>query len=182
MTENPSYPKIITRPSLETTDIIIGKLQGHVKYTSDWAPVEEGRGVSVRTWTLEGDTIDSPLVDGADIIIEAGGYTSIQLVNSANVVVDALETDTFFSVVLDAEGQIYVNGPDRSNQQLIYTKGMIIALIATDPSRFTEFEQPAFHNDMFTTVPENSNVFQNRDMTEYLKIVRTLRQAFTVTS
>lgn len=176
MSENPIFRRNIHRPSLDSDQLTVYGVNGTIQLTSGWEIVAEGKGVKYQSWKINGLS-PSTEVDGADIIIEAGGYTPIQLVKTAEIVIDAPENSRCFSVVMDTDGQIYVNGPDElKDRQIVYSQGMIITLIAETETRVTEFESPAFNPDMFETVPEDNDQFQGRSMTKYLRIVRQIRQ------
>lgn len=173
MGENPIYPKIIDRPDSDNTDLSLGEMKGKVKYTSDWENVDGGKGVSCRTWVIE--NVDSD-VDGADILILEGGYTPIQLVKAANVVVDAPEEGKAFSVVMDRDSTIYVNYFDGKENQMVWSEGMIITWIAETDVRLTEFESPSFSDDMFENIAEETPRVNDLPMDKYLQTVRELRK------
>lgn len=178
MSENPIHPKTIERLNAPEETILFDRQDYDVTFTSDWVKVEGAKGVACRTWKIEGVETN---VDGADIIIEAGGYTPIQLVQAAEIVVDAPEAGEAWCVVMDTDGQIYINYFDGSEkQQMEWGKGMIITWIAKTEVKLTEFESPSFNDDMFATVPEDKDEFQGRPMIEYLKIVKELRNLATL--
>lgn len=170
MGENPKYPKIIVRTD---TKLRIDGLTGEVEYTSNWDNVEGGKGVKCRTWRIKNGEAN---VDGADIIIEAGGYTPIQKVKSAEVVVDAPETGECWCVIMDTDGEIYVNYFDDTEKgQMVYSEGMIVCWIGKTEVKLTEFESPSFNDGMFENLDEE--ILENGDdkMPEYLRTVRVLR-------
>lgn len=171
MGENPKFPKIITRPGGEA--ISIGGMDSKVEYTSDWEKVDGAVGVSCRTWKIK--NVDTN-VDGADIIIEAGGHTPIQFIQAAEVVVDAPEEGEAFCCVMDTDGQIYVNHFDGTEKsQMVWSRGMIVCWVAQSKVRLTEFESPSFNEKMFINIPDDTIRFRGRPMSEYLKIVKNLK-------
>ena len=179
MGENPIYPKLIKRPNTSDTQLNIGEMRGEVEYTSDWEVVEGGFGVSCRTWIIKGVIAD---VDGADIKIKPDiknkkpGYTPIQLVQSANVVVDAPESGKAYCVIRDTDGIVYVNYFDQEpKEQMVLSKGMVICWIAETEVRLTEFESPMFNSEMFMNIPDDLDVVNNLPLTEYREIVNDLR-------
>lgn len=175
MGENPKYPKIIERPDPDNTELLLGEMKGKIKYTSDWESVEGGKGVSCRTWVIEG--VDSD-VDGADIEILEGGYTPIQLVKAANVVVDAPEEGKAFSVVMDTDSKIYVNHFDgQEKNQMVWSEGMVITWIAETDVRLSEFESPSFSDGMFENITEDTSRVNNLPMDKYLQTVKELRSS-----
>ncbi len=170
MGENPKYPKIIDRTD---TELRIDGLTGEVEYTSNWDNVEGGKGVNCRTWRIKNGKAD---VDGADIIIEAGGYTPIQKVKSAEVVVDAPESGECWCVVMDTDGEIYVNYfDDKEKFQMVWSEGMIVCWIAKTEVKLTEFESPSFNDNMFENLDEETLENGNDKMFRYLKMVKDLR-------
>lgn len=173
MGENPKYPKVISRGSPDDSSLMIGETGSEVEYTSGWEGVEGGRGVKCRTWKIKNLEAD---VDGADIVIEAGGFTPVQLVKVAEVVVDAPEEGKAYCCVMDTDGTIYVNYFDgEEKSQMVWSKGMVIFWIAETEVRLTEFESPSFNPEMFATVPEDATEYQGIPMTEYLEVVRDLK-------
>lgn len=174
--KKPDYhgPKIIQRDPEGIVLRVLG-MEGEVKYhTGEWETVEGANGVLCRTWMIAGTEDD---VDGADIIIKAGGWTPIQLVQAAEIVVDAPETGEGWVVAMDAQGdEVYVNYFDGSEPfQMNWSEGMIICWIAKNEVSLTEFESPAFSEAMFVTVPENVDEFRGRDISKLLETVRFLR-------
>lgn len=180
MSENPKYPKVIGRDNLDDSSLVIGETRSEVEYTSGWEKVEGGRGVKCRTWRIKDLEAD---VDGADIVMEAGGFTPVQLVQVAEVVVDAPEKGRAYCCVMDTDGTIYVNYfDDEEKSQMVWSKGMIIFWIAETEVRLTEFESPSFSPEMFATVPEEVAEFQGLPMTEYLRVVKDLKGKVAVTN
>lgn len=174
--KNPEFhgPKIIQRDPEGAVLSVLG-MTGEIRYlTGGWESVEGAKGVLCRTWEIVG-TEDN--VDGADIIIEAGGWTPLQLVQAAEIVVDAPEIGEGWVVAMDKEGdEVFVNFFDESEPfQMNWTEGMIICWIAKSKVRLTEFESPAFNEEMFVTVPEDQNIFRGRDITKLLDTVKRLR-------
>lgn len=174
MSQEIKFGKIIARDNPDTTDISFDGFRDTIIYTSEWEEVAGTKGVRCRTWKLErGDGG----VDGADIFIEAGGYTPIQYVNSADMVVDTPESGECYCVVLDLDGQVQVHHfNDSKKGQMVWNQGMIITWIAVTEVRFTEFEKPSFHDEMFANIPEETAEYQGRSLTEYNQKVDELRR------
>ena len=155
MTDNPMFNKIIARG--DNGDLDIGGMKGKVEYTSDWQPVDGGKGVTCRTWRIKDADAD---VDGADIKIDKGGYTPIQLVNAANVVVDAPEFGKGYCVMTKDE-KIHTSYFDGSTKkQMVWEKGMVIAWVAAESMGLTEFESPAFSDAMFSNIPDEQKTIK----------------------
>lgn len=150
-TRNPIFPKIINRGN--DGDLSIGGMKGKVEYTSQWDPVEGGKGATCRTWKIQGVDAD---VDGADIKIEKSGNTPIQLVNAANVVVDAPEFGKGWCCIMAPDGKMHTNYfDDSSKKQMVWDKGMLIVWVAKEPMGVTEFESPAFNEGMFINISDD---------------------------
>lgn len=174
MGESPKHPKIIHRTSEASSTLIIGGMEGKVKYTSNWEKVDGGKGVSCRTWKIEDVDAD---FDGADIKILKGGHTPVQLVKAANVVVDAPETGKAFCAVMDTDSKIYVNYFDGKNkEQMVWSEGMVISWIAETDVRLTEFESPSFSDEMFENISEDNHEVNGLPLEEYLQTVELLRK------
>lgn len=166
------FPKIIKRENQKNLEL--GSMRGKVVYTSDWEDVVAGRGVKCRTWEIAGAGVD---MDGADITIEAGGYTPIQYVSSAEVVVDSPESGEAYCLVMDPRGQIYINVFDeQKGGQMVFTQGMIITWIAKTDVTLTEFESPKFSDQMFINIPEDTLGFNGTPLSQYMEIVKEFRQ------
>jgi hypothetical protein len=171
--DNPIHHKIVTLDNKSKT-LQLGGLIGEVEYTSDWEKVEGGKDVECRTLKIKRSDIN---VDGADIIIKAGGYTPIQMVNAVEVVVDAPEKGKAYCCVMDKEGNININYFDgETKQQMVWAEGMTICWIAVTDFRFTEFESPSFNKDMFTNLPEDNSHDPSLSFSEYLMRVNELRE------
>ena len=181
MNENLIFPKIVTRGNPDKTEVSIGGLTGQVEYTSGWGNVEGGKGVTCRTWKVAGSD-DSNLADGADIKIEAGGYTPVQLVKSARVVVDAPESgDVYCIVMAPGNTEAKVIPFDSSNKsQMVWEQGTIICWIAKKETRLTEFESPSFNAEMFTNIPDGQIEFEERDLSKLCEKVYGLRESVKV--
>jgi hypothetical protein len=172
MGENPKFPKVINRDRQGTALEVFG-VKGNVKYTGEWQLVEGGKGVDCRTWEVEGINAK---VDGADIRIKAGGYTPIQRVNSVDVVIDTPESGKALCVVMDTDGQIYINHfDDEVKGQMEYTEGMYICWIAETEVELTEFESPSFSEEMFTNIDENTIEPGDIALQKYVALVQSLR-------
>lgn len=173
MPENPISPKLIEREDKDTRVVSFDGSKGKVEYhTGKWDPVAGGRGVTCRTWRLEGGDDGA---DGADIIIE-NGWTPIQRVKAANVVVDAPEEGEGSCCVMDLEGKIHVTPFDSKNKgQMVWSEGMIITWVSKTRLRFTEFEAPSYSDGMFENIPDDSVEFQSLPMAKYLRKVTELR-------
>jgi hypothetical protein len=52
---------------------------------------------------------------------------------------------------------------------------MVISWIAKQNMALTEFESPAFHQDMFINIPDDQNEIQKRSLVEYRKEVNRLK-------
>jgi len=171
MSDNPIFGKLLTRS--ENSDLMVGEMKGQVEFTSGWEPVEGGKGVTCRTWVIKNVDAD---VDGADIKIEKGGYTPIQLVNAAQVVVDAPEIGKGYCCVMTKDGKIHTNFFDGSEKkQMVWEKSMVISWIAKEDMALTEFESPTFHDEMFINIPDEQNEIEGRSLAEYRKEVNRLR-------
>ena len=173
MAEKPLFEKCIERPHIDSQLVRFDTSTTEVVYTSDWNDVPGAHRVKCRTWSL--DDGDGG-VDGADIVIEAGGYTPIQLVNAATVVVDIPESGSADCVVMDLDGDIHLHHFDEENiHQMVWTERMIITWIARTEFRLTEFECPSFTENMFKTIPEDAPKYEGRTMTDFIAQVMQLR-------
>lgn len=173
MAEKPLFGRFIERPDIDSQLVKFDTSTTEVVYTSKWAEVLGAQGIKCRTWKL--DNSDGG-VDGADILIEAGGFTPIQLVNAANVVVDIPESGKADCVVMDLDGDIHVHHFDVEHaHQMVWTAGMIVTWIAQTEVRLTEFECPSFTEDMFKTIPDDASEYEGRSMTEFIAQVMQLR-------
>ena len=150
MIDNPIFNKIVSRN--DNGGLEIGGMKGKIEFTSEWQPGDGGKGVTCRTWRIKGVDAD---VDGADIKIDKGGYTPIQLVNAANVVVDAPEFGKGYCCVMTPDEKIHTSYFDGSTKkQMVWGKGMVIAWVAAESMGLTEFENPAFSDAMFINIPD----------------------------
>lgn len=173
--KNQKFPKLVRRDR-EGGTVAIGPMVGKVEFSGEWSEVNGSKGVSCRTWTVKG--VDMNLVDGADINIERGGHTPIQEVNVAELVVDIPERGRGYVCVMDTDGQVYVNYFDGSEEfQMVWTKEMLICWVAETRMELTEFESPAFTDEMFTTVSDDVTQWKGRDIANYRNIVFKLRQS-----
>ncbi len=164
----------ITRENSDGNTVLFDGQPVKIKFTDTWQIVDGGKGVWVRTWILEGSEDD---VDGADIRIDAGGYTPIQLVHAAEVVVDVPETGESYCVVMDLDGTITTHHfNENEKKQMVWTKDMVITWIAKTEVTLTEFEKPSFHDGMFLTIPDREYEVRGFLIDEYLATVMRVRE------
>ena len=173
------FDRNIFRPSFNSTRVTIGDLTGEVEYTSDWESVSGGKGVTCRTWRIEGD--EGKIFDGADIKMEPDkngrSYTGLQQVNQ--VVVDVPNGKVTGLVLDPMQGGLFIHQfdtPEVCHHQFVYRPGLVTTLIATTSSQIVEVESPAFNANTFKNLSEDDQMFQKSSAGQiYLTNVKKYR-------
>jgi len=184
MENNLEFPKLVSRVGENKIKVEGVSGEAEIRIVDDWTAVPGGVGVTCRTWVVEGLDYKA---DGADILMtpdsETGkSWTPVQMVNSAEVVVDIPEDKAVCCVVRDKEGKVYTvdfsEKNDEEMTQMVWEKGNFICWISKgeNPVRITEMESPPFEEGMFLNVPEGAEEFEGVDLKEYWAEVRRQRE------